>query len=73
MADYVTILKKISSNFRIERTKKYLSQEKFAELANVHTNYIGKIERGEQNLTIKKIVALANALNVSVEEILNIT
>ncbi len=73
MADYVTILKKIGLNFRIERTKKYLSQEKFAELANVHTNYIGKIERGEQNLTIKKIVALANALNVSVEEILNIT
>ena len=73
MADYVTILKKIGLNFRIERTKKYLSQEKFAELANVHTNYIGKIERGEQNLTIKKIVALDNALNVSVEEILNIT
>lgn len=73
MTDYVTILKKIGLNFRIERTKKYLSQEKFAELANVHTNYIGKIERGEQNLTIKKIVALANALNVSVEEILNIT
>ena len=73
MADYVTILKKIGLNFRIERTKKYLSQEKFAELANVHTNYIGKIERGEQNLTIKKIVALANALNVCVEEILNIT
>lgn len=72
MADYVTILKKIGLNFRIERTKKYLSQEKFAELANVHTNYIGKVERGEQNLTIKKIVDLANALNVSVEEILNI-
>jgi len=72
MADYVTILKKIGLNFRIERTKKYLSQEKFAELANVHTNYIGKVERGEQNLTIKKIVDLANALNVSVEEILKI-
>ncbi|MBD8964365.1 XRE family transcriptional regulator [bacterium] len=41
--------------------------------ANVHTNYIGKVERGEQNLTVKKIVALANSLNVPVEEILNLT
>lgn len=48
------------------------SQEKFAEIANVHTNYIGKVERGEQNLTIKKIVSLANSLNVPVESILNL-
>ena len=70
MQDYSNILKKIGSNFRLERTKNGLSQERFAELANVHTNYIGKIERGEQNLTVKKIVALANSLNVPVENIL---
>ncbi len=73
MSDYEEVLKKIGLNFRVERTKRTLSQEKFAELANVHTNYIGKVERGEQNLTIKKIVALANSLNVPVEEILNLT
>lgn len=73
MSDYKEVLKRIGLNFRVERTKRTLSQEKFAELANVHTNYIGKVERGEQNLTIKKIVALANSLNVSVEEILNLT
>ena len=72
MSDYKEVLKRIGLNFRVERTKRTLSQEKFAELANVHTNYIGKVERGEQNLTIKKIVALANSLNVSVEEILNL-
>ena len=68
MSDYEEVLK-----FRVERTKRTLSQEKFAELANVHTNYIGKVERGEQNLTVKKIVALANSLNVPIEEILNLT
>lgn len=73
MPDYEEVLKKIGLNFRVERTKRTLSQEKFAELANVHTNYIGKVERGEQNLTVKKIVALANSLNVPVEEILNLT
>ena len=73
MSDYEEVLKKIGLNFRVERTKRTLSQEKFAELANVHTNYIGKVERGEQNLTVKKIVALENSLNVPIEEILNLT
>lgn len=73
MSDYEEVLKKIGLNFRVERTKRTLSQEKFAELANVHTNYIGKVERGEQNLTVKKIVALANSLNIPIEEILNLT
>lgn len=73
MSDYEEVLKKIGLNFRVERTKRTLSQEKFAELANVHTNYIGKVERGELNLTVKKIVALANSLNVPIEEILNLT
>ena len=73
MSDYEEVLKKIGLNFRVERTQRTLSQEKFAELANVHTNYIGKVERGEQNLTVKKIVALANSLNVPIEEILNLT
>lgn len=70
MLDYVDVLKKIGLNFRIARVKKSLSQEAFAELANVHTNYIGKVERGEQNLTIKKIVSLANSLEISIDNIL---
>ncbi|MCM1339551.1 MAG: helix-turn-helix domain-containing protein [Muribaculaceae bacterium] len=73
MSEYVQVLKQIGLNFRLERTKQGLSQETFAERANVHTNYIGKVERGEQNLTIKSIVALANSLNIPIQNILNIT
>ena len=70
MINYQDVLRQIGLNFRGERAKQGLSQEKFAEIADVHTNYIGKIERGEQNLTIKKIVNLANTLQVPIEEIL---
>ncbi|MCD7781023.1 MAG: helix-turn-helix domain-containing protein [Candidatus Gastranaerophilales bacterium] len=70
MLDYKDVLKKIGLNFRIERTKLGLSQERFAEIAGVHTNYIGKVERGEQNLTVKKIVELSNSLKVPVSDIL---
>ncbi|MDE6138464.1 MAG: helix-turn-helix domain-containing protein [Candidatus Gastranaerophilales bacterium] len=73
MLSYTDVLKKIGLNFRVERTKKSLSQEKFAEIANVHTNYIGKVERGEQNLTIRKIVNLADSLNIPVENIFKLS
>ena len=72
MTDFKVVLKKIGLNFRVESTNKSLSQEKFAELANVHTNYIGKVERGEQNLTVRKIVELTNALDISVDSIFDI-
>ena len=71
MTDYKDVLKKIGLNFRVERTKRRLSQEKFAELANVHPNYIGKVERGEQNLTVRKIVELTNVFDLSIDKILN--
>ena len=70
MEDYRQVLKNIGKRFRVERIKQSLSQEKFAELANVHANYIGKVERGEQNLTVKKIVELTNSLNISVDSII---
>ena len=72
MNNYEETLKQIGMKFRLERTKQRLSQEKFAEMASVHTNYIGKIERGEQNLTVKKIVNLCNVLNIPTNNIFNL-
>ncbi len=70
MIDYQDVLRIIGLNFRVERVKQKLSQERFAEIAGVHTNYIGKIERGEQNITIKTLIELVNSLNISVVDVL---
>lgn len=51
---------------REHRKQKNISQEKLALLCNIDRSYMGRIERGEVNLTLEKIYELANALEVSV-------
>lgn len=50
-----------------ERKQQELSQEKLAELVGVHRTFIGKIERGEKNLTIDTVQEIGKALNLSLE------
>ena len=47
-----------------------LSQEKLAERASCHTNYIGGIERGERNPSLSKIVEIAVALSLDPAELI---
>ena len=60
--DYRILAQRIS---KIRKEKK-LTQAQLAELIDVHEKYIGKIEAGKQNITIKTLNKLANALNIDV-------
>ena len=49
------------------RREKQLTQEKVAEAAELHANYISSVERGERNISICNIARIAVALGVSME------
>lgn len=62
---------KLGLKIRIERQKRKISQEKLAELSNLNRNFIGMIERGETNVTVKNLENIANALNLPIQELFN--
>ena len=66
------IIKKIVFNIKVERMRKNLTQFQLAEMIDVHEKYIGKVESGKQNLTIKTLIKLANALDIKLSKLVDI-
>lgn len=62
-------LRQFGKRFRQLRLARRLSQEQLAEKANLHRTYIGAVERGERNPSLKSILRIARALDVSLEEV----
>jgi transcriptional regulator with XRE-family HTH domain len=56
-------------NIRRIRLERGYSQEVLAERANLHRTYVGSVERGERNISLVNIVALARALDVPITEL----
>ncbi len=55
---------------RKHRKEKNISQEKLALLCSLDRSYMGRIERGEVNITIKRLYELAKALEIDVHKLL---
>lgn len=64
------LLKKFGLNVKIARLKKGLTQEQLAELMNIHLTYIARIETGKINMSLAKILELANTLNIDINKLL---
>lgn len=62
---------RLARNLRKLRADRSLSQEALADLAGVHRNYLGGIERGERNVGIDNLEKLAGALDISLAELLS--
>ena len=61
------IRKEFGNRIREQRRVLGISQERLAELAGLDRTYVGGIERGERNPSLKNIAKLAAALRVPIK------
>ncbi len=54
----------IGRNLKEYRLTRGLSQESFAEVLGVHRTYMGGLERGEHNLTLRSVERIAGRLHI---------
>lgn len=59
-------LVKIGKLIREARKQKAFSQERFAAEAGLGRTYMGRIERGEQNISIQNLIQIALTLKVEI-------
>lgn len=64
-------LKILGQNIAKYRQRKNLSQEKLAELVDLSREYVTRVERGQKNISLKKLFAIADALDVKFCELTN--
>ena len=65
------VLRRFGRRLRQLRLERDLSQERLAELANLHRNYVSSVERGERNISLLNIDKLAKALAVPAGDLLS--
>ena len=64
------IQERFGQRLRKLRTQKGVSQEKLAELADLHRTYVSGVEPGERNISLVNIERLAKALGVSMADLM---
>ena len=62
--------RRLGDAVRKRRLSLKLSQEALAERIDCHRNYIGNVERGEQNITVDMLVRFSRALGCKPGELL---
>ncbi len=65
------IARAFGQRVRTLRTKQGISQEELADRCGVHRTYMGRIERGETNITLTNIHKVARGLGVSVASLVD--
>ena len=64
------VLQRFGNRLREKRAALGLSQEKFADKAQLDRTYVSGIERGKRNVALRNIEALAKALGISIAELM---
>ncbi|MBE9402042.1 helix-turn-helix transcriptional regulator [Acinetobacter albensis] len=61
---------KIGQLIRNKRKEKNITQESLSLQCGIDRSYMGRIERGEVNLTVEKLYEIASVLKISVKDLM---
>ena len=61
---------RLGERIRKFRSKRGWSQEEFADICQINRSYMGRIERGELNLTLESLKKIGKGLDITVSELL---
>jgi len=63
------ILEKMGKNLKNIRLDKGMTQEVLAEKVGIHPTYVGKLEGGKNNVSVKMLFKISRALGVKLSNI----
>ncbi len=58
----------IQNNIKKYRNKRGLTQDKLSEMAGISCDYLSEIERGKKIPSLKRFIAIADALDIPYEK-----
>lgn len=64
------IRKAFGLKVRMRRFELEITQEELAEKAELHPTYVGSVERGERNIALENIIAIAKGLDCSPKDLM---
>ena len=64
------VLVALGESLRRTRLEKSISQEKLALLAEVDRSYVGRVERGDNNVAVLTLFRLARAMDITMAEVM---
>jgi XRE family transcriptional regulator, regulator of sulfur utilization len=59
----------LGAEIRRRRKRSGLTQERLAERAELHPNYFGRVERGEERVSLEALRRIAKAVGVRVRDL----
>ena len=63
------ILENLGKTLKKIRLEQNITQETLAEKVNIHPTYVGKLESGKNNVSIKLLFKISRALNTDLYKI----
>tara|TARA_R110001599_G_scaffold213875_3_gene411691 strand:- start:4368 stop:4574 length:207 start_codon:yes stop_codon:yes gene_type:complete len=64
------LAKSFGENFKGKRKEVGLSQDEVSLLSGIDRSYVGRIERGEVNISLEKVYLLAKVIGCSPKDLL---